>query len=450
MKRFFALLALTATVVLAGCSDDETPAWKELPNTPITGADATLSVNGTAAEGSAQLTTRSATEGTLTLTDMIPGYAEIAVPVTLSENADNSFGFTGTTELTTPPAMLPSGTLPFAAAPGNPGSPIYNIAVRGQLSKEGKIAVAATQELTQAAQGGVAGSWEFAKKIDMADETLLSSHLWLTWSALDPAQLNFEAGAYTLNVFGSGLLYNLLGQVDFLADGNITARYSQMEFSMETVTGAIFGSMSDDGFWQIAEGNDLWADSPKNLAYWYTKDGLLYIVPNITAIMKQAGADNGGESAGTGSMEEVLAMLKELGIDVTPLLPTVMQWLQTGIPVKYAQSADGLKITIDKEMAAPFIEALLPATKTLDELLEAIISDPENENAMLIKMALAMFGIEKPSDLKTIWETNTKEFGIALTFQPKGATAASVKPEAATRKVALFEQMKRQYAASRK
>lgn len=169
---------------------------------------------------------------------------------------------------------------------------------------------------------------------------------------------------------------------------------------------------------QLIASHDDWSDSPKNLAFWYAKNSMIYIVPSINAIAQQVNGDN--EDVDISNSEDIvtlLAKLKEYNIDVDALLPIVMQWITEGIPVKYVKTGDALKIYIDKEMAAPFITPLLPALDKLQEDMEKIIEAGEDENTIeMIQLVLGVLQIEKLTDIKTIWEENTNEFEISLNF----------------------------------
>ena len=415
-KNLFYLFALICSMSLfTACSDDEDTAWKEIPQTEIPAGTegVTLNVNGVASStGSVQMTVKNESEAVLNLKGVIPGYAEVPVNVELQKQSDGSFNFAGEANLTTPPSM----TKMAATAPA-----IFIVSVNGNITKEGKAAVTATTNLSEQAQGGLAGTWNLLNKLPMTETGgIATAPLWITWSAIDAEKANMESAAYMLNVLaGTSIIYNLLGNVTFNADGNITANYnSTKELDMETVMGYMEGMESDENntVATLLKMNKSWADSPKNLAYWYTKDNLLYVVPNIAAILKQVAADNGGAGADSGlDLEAILAMLAEYNINVTALLPKIQEWMTTGIPLKYTASADGLKVYVDKEMAAPFVEALLPALDVLQPKIDAILADPDQaETAFLIQMAFGMLGIEGLSDIQTVWNENTKEFEIAL------------------------------------
>ncbi len=234
-----------------------------------------------------------------------------------------------------------------------------------------------------------------------------ASPLFLIWSAIDKEQPNMENAANMINLFGSMAVYNLLNQVTFHEDGNITAKYWDGEFTM--------AGADDNGV--LKASHEDWSVSPKNLAFWYARNEMLYIVPNINAILQQVGEDNEEiDINDPESLNAILEKLNEYNIDINAILPSIMGWMTTGIPVKYTKNGSDLKISVDKQMVEPFMKALLPALEVLQVKLDEILADPTNENSFMIKMVLGMLQIEKLTDIKTIWEQNTAEFDLSLNF----------------------------------
>ncbi|WP_302459838.1 DUF4925 domain-containing protein [Parabacteroides johnsonii] len=413
MKKLFALLTMAVMMTFAACSDsDEEAAWKQLPTEPIPGDNAMLTVNGGSTTGSVQLTATSTTQGTLLLTNVLPGYAEISMDVTLSGRTDGTFDITGEKGLTTAPSMI---------SRADAESVIFNISVSGNVTPEGKATVNLISALSTEAQGGLAGTWDLLSEVKLKEDdgAMTIAPLWVTWSALDPAQANAEGFARGVGTFGSMPLYQVLHSVTFSTDGNIMAEYWSGNVDLQT---AIFqGTVTDQEtlittFINIHE-DEPWLESPRNLAFWYVKGDNLYVVPNITAILAQVGKDS-GSSVDTGNLD-ISALLSKLGeYDITltaELLSTVTGWLQTGIPLKYVKSNGALKLYVDKEMCSPIIEALLPALPKLDEMIAKLIAEnPDDQSIQMLPMFLAMLQIKNFADLEPIWNNNTDEFEISL------------------------------------
>lgn len=410
MKKLFTLLALTGMIVLSPACSDETAAWQELPTTPISGADATLTVNGVKADGSVTLTPSSATQGTLSLDNVFPGYEQIAVYVTLSERNDGSFDFSGSTTLSTPPAMM---TRESASS-----TPILAISVSGNLTPAGKVSASVTSLLSDEAQGGLTGSWNLQNYMiaNVNESTTDTAPLQLIWTPIDAAQPNMAYASNLISLFGSCAVAQLLKTVTFHADGNITANY-WTELTMDDLFSYEESELEDGRSYVTFIISHEWLESPKNnLAFWYAMDGLIYIVPNIDAIMAQVGEDSGE----TPALEDfditaLIGTLTQYGVDITPLIPVVTQMLYTGIPLRYIISDGSLCLYVDKQMATPFMDLLMALTPMLDELLAQAAEEDENL-AMLKNMLPFLFGIEKLSDMQSIWANNTDDFGIELNF----------------------------------
>ncbi len=420
MKKFF--ITLAAVVAFAACSDDPA-AWENLPTEPISGESAKLTVNGSTTEtGSVQLTATSATQGTLLLTNVLPGYAKIKMDVNLSERADGTgtFDIEGETGLTKIPAIN-------ARATEEPV--IYNVSVTGSISPEGKIEVTLNSVLSTEAQGGLTGKWNLLTNLELDDSGLPMKYpLWITWSAIDPEKANAEQTATTVRTFGSSILYQFLHSLTFLHDGTVTAEYwngegFDMQKDMATYLMSGIESEYDDD-WNVVSSSmhviresPQWSKSPKKLLYWYVKGDYLYIVPDIAAILAQIKQDTGSDVSGGLDMNSIKDTLKKFGIDAEALLQLVPKWMETGIQFKYEKTKNGLKLSADKEMCRPVIEALLPALPKLDELIAGLANSEDPMMQMLPMILPSMLGVENLAQLDSIWKNNTNQFEISLNFE---------------------------------
>ncbi len=415
MKKLF--ITLAAVVAFAACSDDPA-AWENLPAEPISGESAALTVNGEKMEaGSVQLTATSATQGTLVLTNVLYGYDEITMDVNLSERTDGTgtFDIEGETGLTKIPAI----NVKAAEEPV-----IYKVSVTGSISPEGTVVVNLKSVLSPEAQGGLTGKWNLLTNVKQdEDNALLTAPLWATWSAQDPEKPNGEMTATALRTFGSSILYQFLHSVTFSEDGNITAEYWNAEgFNMQEDMMNYIG-----GFGENEDGEPImvnlhpdkpWSESPKKLLYWYVKGDYLYIVPDIAAILAQIKKDSGSDVSGGLDMNSIVAALSKYKIDVEALMQLVPQWMAIGIQFKYEKTKNGLKLSADKEMCRPVIEALLPALPELDKALAELAASSDDFMIQYLPMMLyGMLGVENLAQLKTIWETNTNEFEVSLNFE---------------------------------
>lgn len=405
---FFALIS--AMGLFTACGDDENT-WEQIPQTEIAGSDATLIVNGeTCSSGSAQMVVKNGSEAVLTLKNVIPGYSEVAVDVKLQEQADNSFLFTGKTGLSDPPSML--GTTKSVAK-----EIIFDLSVSGNITVSGKISVTTTTELTAAAQGGLVGNWKLGDfTIDEENFVTLTSAAFVKWKATGTSEQAASTISNLVSLMTSSLLAEFLNEVTFSTDGNITAKYGEKlpiveDFGELTALEWMLNTPNITEDWSIEPFNRAWKESPKNLAFWYVKGGLLYVVPNIKNIMAQAGAGQEGTETGSFDIAAILQQLGKLGINVSDpnvqaLLPQVIGWMSTGVPVKYSVADEGkLDVYIDEGMAEPFMKVIIGLLPALDDKV------PDEYAGML----QALIGISKPSELSNVWnDTTVFNLGLAL------------------------------------
>lgn len=297
--------------------------------------------------------------------------------------------------------------------------------------------------LSTATLGGLAGTWNMYPNIvwkENIDDGILISPFLLKWespyyntdlgSSINPAhQISSLA-----SVMVSHIIADVLHNATFGKDGNVTAQYFPTEiFSGDKeMMEIVMGLMGDDII--IPEGR-VWLNSPKNLAFWYTKDDKLYLIPDIPMILKQVAEDGGNVNLGdldievllkglqTMSGEEIKELLNNflieegISLDLTPvdaaLIKEVAGWLVTGIPVNYEISSNGLRISVDKEMVAPFMSILLPMLPNIDKMLEEMASQPGGE---LISMLPFMTGVMKLAELSEAWNQTTL-FDLGLQFE---------------------------------
>lgn len=126
----FVCLSAISFLTVACSNDDATPISQET----LTGEDATISLNGTVlSSGTAQMDVVNSTQGILHLGNVVPGHDSTAVSVTLEEQEDGTYNFTGATKVRTSAATK-------AAASSEDGLTAVNL--NGSISKTGKMKVA--------------------------------------------------------------------------------------------------------------------------------------------------------------------------------------------------------------------------------------------------------------------------------------------------------------------
>lgn len=402
---YLATLALTMGMFSACKKDKADESWKDIPSTIITAesGDATLTVNGVPDKsGNVKFVANSASAGEVTLANIIPGYNSVVVPVSIANSGKDVYKFDGKVSLSSAPAMIQL----FEVARNS----IYDITVSGEITMEGKVTLAAETAVSEAAQGGIAGTWKTADQIvtDPSAGTVKSSPIMLKWTSKNE-KVNTQLASLNNvgSLFGSMALFNYLQSVTFNADGNITASYYGGDFEMAT--------MNDAG--KLTATHDDWKASPKgNFAFWYTAGEYIFIVPNFEAMSDDDSADKPGETPDFDIKDMISSLkdLKEYGVDVTALVTELTKIMKQGFVLKFAAEGNGLKVYADKSICGNLITAIIPAAKMLDTALPELIKD-NPEAAQYVQMIKGFLGIEKFADLEALWKA-TDEFCITLSF----------------------------------
>ena len=427
--KFIGVVALMASIfAMTACQKDKADdTWKQLPVDLISveSGNASISVNDVPCTyGNAQFVASGEKNAVLTLTDAVPGFTEVKVNVDLLKRGENTFHFSGSEVLSTPPSI--AATLRSVESSG-----FYTVAVEGDVTVEGTISVGVTTYVSSAMTTSLKGSWNLVRKCQYGETGPVNGPAQITWKVAAEAGGNIATIVGLANAIVCPLLTEVLNQVTFDESGNIMAQYySDLDLGDDALSKIfeLIGSVQPD-----AEGNVTytahhtdWLDSPKaNLAFWYAQGSSLFIVPNIAAIINAADSESTRtdrtdvSGIDLSSIMELLSKLKEYGVDVDALNTELQKILTRGIELKYSEKDGGLKIYVDKALCAPIIEALLPALKTLDVLLEELSKseDPDDqETVATVKAVFAILGLEKPSDLELVWKA-TSEFEIALNFR---------------------------------
>ncbi len=380
---YLATLALTMGMFSACKKDKADESWKEIPSTIITAesGDATLTVNGVPDKiGNVKFVANSASAGEVTLSNIIPGYNSVVVPVSMANSGKDVYKFDGKVSLSSAPAMIQL----FEVAKKS----IYDIAVSGEITMEGKVTLAAETAVSEAAQGGIAGTWKTADQIvtDPKVGVVKSSPIMLKWTSKNEEVNTKLANLNNVgSLFGSMALFNYLQSVTF--NGKLTATH------------------------------DNWKASPKgNFAFWYTAGEYIFIVPNFEAMSDDDSADKPGETPDFDIKDMISSLkdLKEYGVDVTALVTELTKIMKQGFVLKFAAEGDGLKVYADKSICGNIITAIIPAAKMLDTVLPELIKD-NPEAAQYVQMIKGFLGIEKFADLEALWKA-TDEFCITLSF----------------------------------
>lgn len=455
MRRhpFLTLALAAALATLAACNENSCPepSWT-FPAEEVGGEALDLRLNGAACSaGTARLEAVDDTSARLCLTGIVTGYPDVAIPVGVTAvHPDGSFEFAGETGL---------------AAPGAEGraeadAPLFTLAVTGSATPGGRLAARIVTTLAASARGPLTGTWRLSTDLVYIDEnqeavTLPTTPVQLDWQALDATKTNGEQLALIGRRLLSQVLSEVLSDLTFDERGTLTATYypdlmtdvaydeEKKEFyDVESyLAGNGMAEYYDRTTWwmmsKLLMERDIhvyprkWSVSPANLASWYVADGelrLLLNLPQIVAADDDAALDAEQlltllHTIGTASDEELSQLMEvvgrlvdpegELGLDFASISPELLRraagYLETGIPFKYSLEEGVLKLYADRQMAAPFMEALLGFMPAIDALLER-----EAAANPLLGMLTGMLGVERFADLQTVWRDNTADFAAGL------------------------------------
>lgn len=184
-------------------------------------------------------------------------------------------------------------------------------------------------------------------------------------------------GVMFRSLFGA-LLPQVLKTVTLEADGNITAEYIKAP-KIQFDPMWIFMSPTSDVVQALIPSSG-WTKSVKNLAFWFEKDGKLYLKLNVASIVSQA---MGVGSEGLGDIiSQVLngdaAMLKGLlekmlQVDASGIsdesINMLLSWVKDGVPMT-VKTADGhTYMYLDKEAFDPLMKMRKMGDKETSDIL---------------------------------------------------------------------------------
>ncbi len=410
-------------------------------------SDGNLVVNGQPAPmGRATIEAASGSEGVVTLANVVPGYPVVPFTVQFVDNGNGAVSFSAMAELT---------ELPSRAGVTENATPIMSVDLKGSVDQTGKASITVNSQLTSVAQGGLTGTWNLTK--DIMDPTtyaeLNTAPVRIIWTPKDESAANGTNISKLGTRVGSNILAEVLNSITLNADGTLSASYFPAPILDKVRDGNgewtdLPGELEDNMIqlvfgWLAKASVDLypreWITSPSNLMYWYAKDGYIFLQPSIVNIIAQVSADKGEavdvqtimeilnnvQNMTAEEMAALLGQLKEMiGVDLSDvapqLLPQILSWFKTGVPLKYSNEDGILNLYVDQEMAAPFMAV---AFKFLP-LLQAKFNEAAAGNPMLMFVP-GLLGIQQFTDLETIWNTNTEEFRLGINFSNTKAKASA-------------------------
>lgn len=129
-KNLLYLFALICSVSLfTACSDDDDNSWQELPKGEIKAENVDFQLNGTNTTGTVNFEATSLQSATVGFKNVVDGYSDITVDVTMEKQADGSFKFNGTKDIMTKPVTRETSQ----------PAPLLKVTVDGMITPEGKV-----------------------------------------------------------------------------------------------------------------------------------------------------------------------------------------------------------------------------------------------------------------------------------------------------------------------
>ncbi len=278
-------------------------------------------------------------------------------------------------------------SIPDYAVPGETGltftdvkmtAPLFNvfegenadasrtIALKGEL-RDGRLRL----DLTPAYRSDIIGVWNFNTELDESETVTLAP---ISIATDEGVSLGF--GEFVLPIVGVMLQNSMaLINLEFHADGNLTATYNA-------------NAMND----MMAAMNELpispvFVHTPMNAMKWYTKDGALYLVPNLNLMFK-----NNPTKAQLGPLD-------------------ISKIMTVGIPLHYTKQGDKMTAYASKDQMEPVFEMLSAAIQLIDPAFELEMGEG---TAIPLRSMLEMI-LQPICDVAT--DPATKRFDLCLNFK---------------------------------
>ncbi len=189
--------------------------------------------------------------------------------------------------------------------------------------------------------------------------------LFVEWKGIEDSTAPLYSGL--LRGIGGMLLPQVLQDITLAADGNVGATISSSEIQMDQakIMGMMNGEVPSVEEVQAMIPTEGWQMSPKNLAYWYEKDGKLYLKLNIANILAQSpsmgGLSDMIDQILKGDAASIKSMLKLIGVNLDKVADetfnTILGWVNNGFPMTVRTEEGHTYIYLDKEALAPLLKA---------------------------------------------------------------------------------------------
>lgn len=510
----FLFMLISSTSLFTACSDDEDTSWKELPQGEIKADKVELSLNGELTTGTINFNATGHNAALLEIKNVIDGYSDVAVNVTMSKQDNGSFNLSGTKEITTKPVTKAENT----------PAPLLTVTVDGTITQDGKLTIkidatgaglyigtyaAETLLLTysesalvgkqvvfdatdgnnislllkdiipgekettitgiQIGNDGFSGTAATTnaevKYTGTRKDKVLTLNLNVTmkdpgkwaktyglspyisgpyeyegmpidsWAFSGAMYSNWKAAENYSNILslmfratGGILLPQVLKTVTLEPNGNIGAEYcsGSIKFEQDWVMGIpITATAPTAEFVNGLIPTSGWKVSPKNLAYWYEKEGVLYIKLNIAAIIAQEMGNDSDLLAGMiseilkGNAASLRKILKEfLKVDFSGVsdatFNSLLSWVNNGFPMTVETKNGHTYMSLNKKaFDSIFTSRTVNGKQTSDmqEIWDALVA------AQIIpqEMVPASYLLNM---ISSFWGETT-EFNLGLDLQAK-------------------------------
>ena len=348
--------------------------------------------------------TEDSEKGTLTLNDIVPGEKEISIRVDLFEKKDN-YTFSGET-------VSGAGTTVKYAGSITPKTMKLDLNVT--IPQNQWIKTYQMSELTRGrgkdvVRNQTTGEYEWGE----SDNQILTAALYtdMDLEMVKDAGSLYATVSVIIKGMGGYLLPQLLKSVTLESDGNITAEYTSDELqlgeqkfseidmdnpaSLQQVINFImmklmFNTLSADDITAATQGRN-YTESPRGLAFWYLKNDLLYVKPDLPGIISLA-MQGQGQTVDAHLIAGIAdAILKSNPFLLKTLLGVVSEsldnsllsmiaqmdypsfqmffsWIKEGIPMQIEKENGHTHIYLNREALSPLI-AFIP---NLQPVMEGI------------------------------------------------------------------------------
>ena len=339
--------------------------------------------------------TEDSKKGTLTLNDIIPGEKETSFRINLSEQEDN-YTFSGETVSGAGATVKYAGSI----TPKTMKLDLNVTMPQNQWMKTYQMSELTRGRGKDVIRNQTTGEYEWGE----SDNQILTAALYtdMDLEMVKDAGSLYATVSVIIKGMGGYLLPQLLKSVTLESDGNITAEYTSDELqlgeqkfseidmdnpaSLQQVINFImmklmFNTLSADDITAATQGRN-YTESPRGLAFWYLKNDLLYVKPDLPGIISLA-MQGQGQTVDAHLIAGIAdAILKSNPFLLKTLLGVVSEsldnsllsmianmdhqsfqmffsWIKEGIPMQIEKENGHTHIYLNREALSPLI-AFIP------------------------------------------------------------------------------------------